>query len=74
MVKTYCNYTLYSEDGSCCVEEGDWFEKIVYFDKGVMKVGQDVFVDEIAENYIVIKDENDEETQINIRDIESFEV
>lgn len=73
MIQSYCNYGIYNEDTSQCLEEGDRVDRISYWNDGSVVVLKDVQVQSIDKDEITLALEGYEEIAIPIEEIEDWD-
>ena len=72
MIKSYCNYGIYNEKTSQCLEEGDDVDQLTYWDDGRRVVLENVHISEITSDDITCELEDFKEITISIETIEDW--
>lgn len=73
MIHSYCNYGIYNEYTSQCLEEGNSVDRISYWDNGKRVVLKDVQVQSIDKYEVTFALEDFEEITIPIEEIEDWD-
>lgn len=73
MIHSYCNYGIYNEDTSQCLEDGDSVDRLTYWDDGNKIVLEDVQVQSISKDEVTIALEDYQEITIPIEEIDSWD-
>lgn len=73
MIHSYCNYGIYNEDTSQCLEEGDSVDRLSYWDNGRKVTLKDVHIQSISKEEITLALEDYEEITIPIEEIEDWD-
>lgn len=73
MIHSYCNYGIYNEDTSQCLEEENDVDRISYWDNGCRVTLEDVRIKDINKDEITIETEDFEEITIPIEEIEDWD-
>lgn len=73
MTYSYCNYGIYNEDTSQCLEDGDSIDRFSYWDNGKKVILKDVQVQSIDKDEVALALENYEEISIPIEQIEDWD-
>lgn len=73
MIQSYCNYGIYNEDTSQCLEEGDDVDRISYWDNGKRVTLEDVRIKDINNDEITVETEGFDEITIPIEEIEDWD-
>lgn len=69
MVKSYCNYGIYDEDTSHCLEVDDCVDSLKFYDGERFITIENVRIKEIKKDKITIETEDYDEIEIYIEDI-----
>lgn len=73
MIQSYCNYGIYNEDTSQCLEEGDDVDRISYLDNGERVTLENVQIKDINKDEITVETEDYDEITITIEEIEDWD-
>lgn len=73
MIHSYCNYGIYNEDTSQCLESGDDVDRFSYWDGGKMVTLENVQIKSIDKNEVTIELEDYEEISIPIEEINDWD-
>lgn len=73
MIQSYCNYGIYNEDTSQCLEEGDDVDHLSYWDNGKRVTIEDVQIKNINKDEITVEADDCEEITIPIEEIEDWD-
>ncbi len=73
MIRSYCNYGIYNEDTSQCLEEGDSVDRLSYWDSGNRITVENVLINDISKDEITIETDDYEEITIPIEEIEDWD-
>lgn len=73
MIRSYCNYGIYNEDTSQCLEEGDSVDCLSYWDSGNRITVENVLINDISKDEITIETDDYEEITIPIEEIEDWD-
>lgn len=73
MIKSYCNYGIYNEDTSQCLEPEDNVDHLSYWDDGHKITLENVIIKSINKDEIEIETEDYEEITIPIEEIEDWD-
>lgn len=73
MIQSYCNYGIYNEDTSQCLEEGDSVDRLSYWDNGNKVTLEDVQIKNINKDEITVETDDCEEITIPIEEIDDWD-
>ncbi len=73
MIHSYCNYGIYNEDTSQCLEEGDSIDRLSYWDNGKRITLENVQIKDINKEEITIETEDYDEIIIPIEEMEDWD-
>ncbi|MDO5293339.1 MAG: hypothetical protein Q4F05_11375 [bacterium] len=73
MAQSYCNYGVYNPDTAKCMEEGESFDWLTFWEDGTLRKLTDVYIETITEDYIEIQLEDYDYKLIEISDVEDWD-
>ena len=73
MIQSYCNYGIYNEDTSQCMEDGDCVDSLTYCDGEKFVTVEDVRIVKITKDKIMVETDDFEEIEISIEDIDNWD-
>lgn len=73
MIHSYCNYGIYNEDTSQCLEEGDSVDRLSYWSDGEMITIEEVQIKDIDKDKITFETDGCKGITIPIEEIKDWD-